>query len=81
MEILVNLLQDFYLDKVNKLVDNGQRFHYSRAYSYYSSLSAQEQKRRWSLGKLRDIFQDKEFQGSLSYLENLPSFIHGRCIG
>jgi hypothetical protein len=69
--------QQFCPDTVNTFGHDGQRFQYSRAYSYYSSPSAQEKKKRWSLGAPRDIFQAKELQGNPACSDNLPACIDG----
>ena len=67
----------FCRDTINTFGHDDQNFHCSREYSYYSSPSTQEKKRRWSLGAPRDIFQAKEFQGNLACSENMPSCIDG----
>jgi hypothetical protein len=63
-QLMAATRQQFCRDTVNTFGHDDQNFQWSRAYSYYSSPSAQKEVRRWSLGAPRDIFQAKEFQGN-----------------
>jgi hypothetical protein len=72
MKILNNLWQQFCPATVNTLGHNGQRFHYSRAYSYYSSPSAQEKKRDGPLVHREIYFKPKNSKATLPAQRTCP---------